>query len=71
MTQEILNNYLKNHPEDYDAFKNFIERADLLFRAKVFDDAKDLYNQAYIINPTSPDIRSGLAYFIITKKKIN
>jgi len=69
MTQEILNNYLKNHPEDYDAFKNFIERADLLFRAKVFDDAKELYNQAYIINPTSPDILFRLGTFHYHQKE--
>ncbi len=69
MNDEILDNYLKNHPEDYDPFKNFIERADWLFRARVFDDAKDLYDQAYIIDPSSPDILFRLGTYHYHQKE--
>ena len=65
MSEDILTNYLEKNEKDYDRFQAFLQRGDWLFNAKVFDDAKECFDQAYIINPTSPEIlfRLGIYHY--------
>jgi len=62
------NRNISVEPQDtFDLFRANLDRGDFLFSGKIFPEAEFFYEQAYLINPTSPEalFKLGTLYYQI------